>query len=221
VNHKSRLSKASHMRFIWAVTSMLLAALALEKQPLAADSGTSVGAPNQPCAAITEPEARLRCYDRLVPEPQQQGLPDSQSMSGWRLVRTPGSGGSEGVSVTHTADMLRSDPDFAGLALHCGRNGPEILLFVIQPFPPKAKPQVSLGGLINEVQFEASVLPSGAALLLPDEAMTLANGPWLSLVDLPVTIKSGATTIHGVVPLNGLAAALKTITASCSSNNQK
>jgi len=75
---------------------------------------------------------------------------------------------------------------------------------------------VTLGGPINEVHFEVSVLPSGAALLLPEDAMALANGPWQSQIDLPIRIEDGDTTIRGVVPLSGLSTALQTLTASCS-----
>ena len=131
-------------------------------------------------------------------------------------MRTPGpKAGDDVISMIRTADMLRSDPDFAGLMLHCGQKGPEILIIVVKPFPPRSRPRVALGGPINEVHFEASVLPSGAALLLPSDAMALANGPWQSQVDLSVRIEDGDITTRGVVPLSGLDTALQTLMANC------
>jgi len=217
VNHKSRLSKMSHMRFTWAVFSILFAGLVLEKQTLAANSGTSAGAPNPPCAAITEPEARLRCYDKLVPNSKQQDPSDSQAMNGWRLVRTPGLEGGQSVSIMRTADGLHSDPGLAGLSLHCGQNGPEILIVVVLPFAPRSQPKVKIGGGANMVEFDASVLPSGAVLQLPKTAMALADGQWQSLADLVVEIKDRDTTIRGVIPVNGLGDALKTLKTYCPS----
>src|SRR5208283_5096496 len=93
----------------------------------------------------------------------QPPLAAPQTQNGWRLVRTPGpKGGADAISMMRTSDLARSDLDFAGLALHCGQAGPEVLIFVVGPFPPRSKPKVTLGGPINEVHFEASVLPSGA-----------------------------------------------------------
>ena len=217
VNHKSRFSKMSHMRFIWAVFTVLLAGLVLEKQSLAANSGAAAGAPNPPCAAITEPEARLRCYDKLEPDPKQQNLSDSQAMSGWRLVRTPGLEGSQSVSITRTADGLHSDPGLAGLSLHCGQNGPEMLIVVVLPFAPRSQPKVKIGGRENMVEYDASVLPSGAVLQLPKGAIALADGQWQQLADLVVEIKDRDTTIRGVVPVTGLGDALKTLKTYCPS----
>lgn len=118
--------------------------------------------------------------------------------------------------MMRTADLLHSDPGFAGLALHCGQNGPDILLIVLEPFPPRSHPQVTFGDPPNDVHFEASVLPSGAALLLPDDAMALAKARWQSQPNLPITVKSGAVKIHAVVPLDGFGPALQTLSASCS-----
>ncbi len=170
------------------------------------------------CKAIPEAAERLRCYEELTPgRPQASPAP---SPSAWHMVRSPPQdGGGAFVSITRTADTFRSDPDFAGLAIHCGQNGPELTLVVIKPLPPRSHPQVVLGDTDKAIRVTASVLPSGAALLLPEEATALAQGPWQAMADLPITIESGDTKIRGVVQLDGLRAALQTLSASCSTKN--
>ena len=51
-------------------------------------------------------------------------------------------GGEDAVSVMHTADPFRSDPDFAGLTLRCAETGTEVLVILLQTLSPRAKPQV-------------------------------------------------------------------------------
>src|SRR4051812_199964 len=123
------------MRAVSATIGLILALL-LQKQILAADPDSAVGAPSPACSTITEPEARLRCYDRLMTSPappKQHELQDYQPGDRWRLVRTPGPEGRENVSMLSPADTLRSDPNLAGLALHCGKNGPQMLVIVVEP----------------------------------------------------------------------------------------
>jgi len=204
------------MRLNPCFPTLLFLSLSLGNQSLALDAGAPASV--QSCATITNAEERLRCYDRLTSDTNRQPPPAIETSEEWRILHTRTPEG-DSISAMRTADTARSDPDFAGLSIHCGRDGPEILLIVIQPFPPKAKPQVLLGGPINEARFQASVLPSGAALLLPKEVMALAIGPWQSQVDLPVTIENEETKIRGVIPLKGFSTALKTIAASCSPKN--
>ena len=195
----------------------VLFAIALQNtQVFPADPASSASRTIESCRTITDAALRLRCFEDVTSDRTQPSSASPKNLDGWRLVRTPGpKGGGDVISMMRTADMLRSDPDFAGLSLHCGQKGPEILVIVVQPFPPRSQPRVTLGSTVNEAHFEASVLPSGAALLLPDHAMALANGPWQSLVDLPIKIEDGDTTIRGVVPLSGLNTVLQTLMASC------
>lgn len=208
-------SKAIDMvRYILCFAVLLVAIL--QKGP--AFSANLVSPANQTiesCRTISDAIQRLHCFEDVTSGPAQQPAPNPMASTGWRPVHTPSPKGGDTLSMTRTADTLRSDPDFAGLTIHCGQNGPEVLVIVIQPFPPQARPQITLGGPINQVRLEAKVLPAGAALLLPDDAITLAKGPWQSQIDLPVKIESGDARIQGVVPLDGLAAALQTLTASC------
>ena len=66
--------------------------------------------------------------------------------SGWHLLRTANPrGGPDAVSMSHTADINRSDLDLAGMMLRCGENGVEVIIVVVTPFSPHARPDVSIG----------------------------------------------------------------------------
>jgi hypothetical protein len=172
------------------------------------------------CRSIPDDALRLRCFEEAASSlaaPTNPALLPNNAKSGWRLVRTPGAKpGGEVVTMMRTADLLHSDPAFAGLALHCGESGPEVLIIVVEPFPPRSRPRIVIGAQAGDGVFEASVLPGGAALLLPAAATALANGPWQSQSELSVKIENGGSTIQGVVPLGGLKEALATINISCS-----
>ncbi len=206
------------LRYIVFV-GVLFATTLQKTQVFSADSASSGGRTIESCRTIPDATLRLRCFEEVTSDHTLQTPASPKNLDGWRLVRTPDpKAGDDVISMMRTADMLHSDPDFAGLTLHCGQAGPEILIIVVQPFPPRSKPKVTLGDPSNEVHFEASVLPSGAALLLPDGAMTLANGPWQSRINLPIKIEQGDTIIRGVVFLAGLNTALQTLKANCRSH---
>ncbi len=57
-----------------------------------------------------------------------------------RSARRPGCG-----SIMPTADLSRSDLDFAGLMLRCAQDGIEALVIVIEPRPPRARPSIKFG----------------------------------------------------------------------------
>ena len=71
---------------------------------------------------------------------------------------------------------------------------------------------VAAGG--KSLEFTASVVPPGAALLLPPEATALAAGPWQSAAELAVQVED-ASPIRGVVALDGLGPAYRMLAASC------
>ena len=140
----------------------------------------------------------------------------AQPISGWRLLRTANPrGGAEAVSMIHTADITRSDPDLAGLMLRCGEHGAEVVIVVVTPFPPRAQPDVTVGADDKEWRFAARVVSPGAELLLPAEATGLATGPWQLTRELVVKVSSPEQSFGGVVPIDGLAAALATLAANC------
>ena len=91
---------------------------------------------------------------------------DSADTGKWRLVRTAGPDkGADVVSLMHTADALKSDPDFAGLVIRCrGKNEFQISFVVVQPFPPRARPEIVINDGRSDVRFTATVLPSGTTL---------------------------------------------------------
>jgi hypothetical protein len=134
----------------------------------------------------------------------------------WRLVRTPGPDQKEIVSIMHTAALLQSDPDFAGLLIRCRETqGLQIAFVVVRPFPPRTHPQITVTTDHLSTHFQAEVLPSGSMLTLPDEAEVLAKGPWQSAHQLGVTIKGSDVTIHGIVPLDHLGNAIAMLQSNC------
>lgn len=119
--------------------------------------------------------------------------------------------GGEAVTMMRTADVMKSDADLAGLSLRCDDKQLEAMLIVVEPFPPRAKLAVSLAGPGGPQRFEATVLPPGAAVLLPAEATELIRGPWQSLPTLAVEIERADRKVKGSIPLAGLASAVQTL----------
>ena len=136
--------------------------------------------------------------------------------SGWRLLRTANPrGGPDAISMSHTADTLRSDLELAGLMLRCSEKGPDVVIVVVSPFPPRAHPRVTIGADGKELQFEASVVSPGAELLLPAEAAHLAAGAWQSAHELVIKVSSQDQSFGGVIPIDGLGEAFVKLSASC------
>jgi hypothetical protein len=152
---------------------------------------------------------------------QAQRFQDPLADAGkWRLVRTPGPEQKEIVSIMHTPALLQSDPDFAGLLIKCRENlGLQIAFAVIRPFPPRTRPQVTVAVDHLSTHFQASVLPSGSLVELPDEAEVLVKGPWQSARQLSVTIEGDGVTIHGIVPLDDLDKAIVMLQSNCPKEN--
>jgi hypothetical protein len=141
----------------------------------------------------------------------------SDLAGGWHFLRTRNpQGGVDGISIMHTADISRSDLDFAGLTIRCSGGNPEVVVVLIRALPFHARPYVVLGNPGNEMKFEATVAPPGTAVLLPRGATTLLSGPWQALDNLFIRVDDGQATIRGVVSLEGLQAAFKLLLASCS-----
>jgi hypothetical protein len=140
----------------------------------------------------------------------------SELAGGWRFVRTPNpNGGSDAISIMHTADVSRSDLDLAGLMIRCSENGTSAIIILIRAFPFRARPRVLFGKPGNETQVEATVAPPGTAILLPGDAKSLVNETWRAQDDLFVRVDNGQTTIRGVVALAGVQAAFRVLVASC------
>jgi hypothetical protein len=192
------------------------------------------------CRAISDEKARLHCFESLmapslptVPSPAQTvplgsekipdipqnlllGSPASSSslpIAGkWRLVRTPNPrDGNNVVSIMTTAELSGSDVDFAGLNLRCVDQDFEILVFLIRPLPPRARPAISLNG----TTFQGSVVAPGTAILLPRTVATLAKENWPALPSLAIDVQDDGTKTHGLVSLDGFASALQMLTGAC------
>lgn len=139
--------------------------------------------------------------------------PSSLPIAGkWRLVRVPNPRERQDVvSIMATAELSGSDIDFAGLNLRCVDQDFEILVFLIRPLPPRARPTISMNGQT----FQGSVVSPGTAVLLPRAASVLAKEQWPSLPSLSIDIEDDGTKTHGVVSLEGFGTALQTLVATC------
>jgi hypothetical protein len=152
----------------------------------------------------------------IQPVGPQAADTQSAAAGNWRLLRTANpKGGPEAVSMSRTADMARSDVDLAGIMLKCGEHGTEIIIVAVTPFRPRARPEVTISVLGKEWQFGASVVPPGAELLLPVDAAHLAAGQWQTAHEMNVQVRSQEQSFAGVIPIDGLAAALATLTSNC------
>jgi len=129
-------------------------------------------------------------------------------------VRTSSTGGeADAVSIMHTADTARSDPDLAGLMLRCGAGGAEAVIVLLRPLSPRTRPQVSVTADGRVRQFGATVVPPFTAVLLRADAAELVSGPWQSASELAVDVDDEQAPIRGVVPAAGLRAAFQALLA--------
>ena len=120
------------------------------------------------------------------------------------------------LSAFHdTADTSRSDLDLAGLMLRCSEKDVDLVIVMVTPLPPQARPSVTIGANGIERRFDASIVSPGAELLLPAEAMTFARGVWQSAHELSIRVTWTQGSVGGVVPIDGLADALATLPPKC------
>ena len=168
------------------------------------------------CKAITDDKSRLRCLQDIAGINGKKAAPRT-NQGPWRLVRTPDPrGGREAVSITRTADILRSDPDLAGLMIRCGETTDiEVLVASLRPLSLRSHPTVVISYGSNHAELPGSVAPPGALILLPGDAAALANGSWQNAKELEISVEDPEITIHGVVQLDGLGPALENLRAGC------
>jgi hypothetical protein len=112
-------------------------------------------------------------------------------------------------------DIERSEPRLAGLMLRCGKQRIEAVVVVIEPFPPHARPQITLRTPGQESQFIGTIIPTGAGIRLSDDATSLVTGPWQTARELEIKVAEGGAPIDGVVALSGLPKALQSLNAEC------
>jgi len=187
---------------------------------LATSRGLELLSPNaapERCAIIKDPASRMHCDDRSGLKVAQGGLPGGAAADdAWRLVRTPDpAGGRDAVSITRTADVSKSDLEFAGLMLRCGERSVEVLIVMVRAFPPRAHPKVKLAAGSSTVELTANVVPPDVLLLLPSDATALAAGAWQAATKLSVTVDDQQGAIRGFIPLTGIGHALALLRSNC------
>jgi hypothetical protein len=191
----------------------LRVALVAAVMATAAARGAEPGAA-EGCRAIADGAERLRCFERALPAGQAQRA--AALAGGWRLVRTPSPrGGADAVSIMHTADTARSDPDLAGLMLRCGDAGAEAVVVLLRPVSPRTRPQVSVTADGRAARFDATVVPPFTTVRLRADAAELVSGPWQAAAELAVEVEDEQAPVRGVVPVAGLRAAFQALLASC------
>jgi hypothetical protein len=157
--------------------------------------------------AATFPETAAQAIQLAAPSPLA---------GGWLFARAPIAGSDRtSVALIHAVDPLRSDIGIAGLMLRCGEHGFDTILVVVTPYPPSATPQVTIATGKGSRTFPASVLPTGAALALPAAASDLAWTAWRNEAELSISIVDHDSTVNGVIPIAGLDAGLRTLSAIC------
>lgn len=208
--HKMAASRLNYLAFLMAA----IAIAAIVEPGVEAAAGQDISSDLRRCLAITDSAARLRCLETAAASRQKQ---PPEGAGAWRLLRTPDPrGGPDAVSIMHTADMLRSDPDFAGLMLRCAEDGIDVLVIVVAPHPPRARPQVKFGPPGHETIYQATVVPPFTALLLPKDATSLVSGlGGTPAADLSIEINDESPVVRGTVALAGLRPALEGLKASC------
>jgi hypothetical protein len=137
--------------------------------------------------------------------------------AGWRLIggATTGAGKSD-AAVLHTPELERSDPRLAGLMVRCdGTQGTETIIVVVEPFSPHAQPQVSLRTPEQTLEFAGSVIPTGAGIRLPLDAVKLAALGLGKARDVEIKVTADGAAINGAVALTGLPKALAWLKGEC------
>jgi hypothetical protein len=154
-------------------------------------------------------------YDVLSVGSDIQPQPSNEP-SGWHLVRTPNpAGGRDAVATMRTADISKSDLDFAGLMLRCGDVVPEVLVVLVRPLPIRSHPHIAIDADAGSVSLIATVVPPGLLVLLPPEGTALAKGPWQRSAEVKITVSEKENSISGVVLLAGIDAAISQLEANC------
>jgi hypothetical protein len=167
------------------------------------------------CQAIEDDAARLYCYKNATGhEAANQSSP--AALGTWHFVRTPNpTGGPSAVSITQSADIARSDPDFGGLMLRCGDGAPEVLIVLVRYLTFGAHPKVIVKAAQTSTEFSGKVVPPGLLVSLPEQASALAAGPWLAMPELSISVDDGGNPVQGIVPLTGLTGALAVLRSNC------
>ncbi len=181
------------------------------------DSGkpTKLNSEVEHCRRIKDEQARMRCDQKEASAnvPQQQPAEPGT----WQLARTPNpAGGPDSISIMKITNTTGSDQDIAGLMLRCGEGATtQVLVVVIVPLPLRTHPKVTVVAGATTTEFTASVVTPGALVLLPEKASALVENAWQSVPELAVSITENRRSLHGVIPLADISAAMQTLQSNC------
>lgn len=215
------VSVTSHYNFIPTIASTRLAALIT--LILVAGSAFAPAQAPQPrdpdlCNAITDQRMRARCYETLkVFDNQAEGY-RAELPGGWHLSRTQNAnGGAELVSVMHAADFRKSDLNLAGILLQCVGGPIDVLIVVIQPYPPRAIIDVTLKFDDAAGSFHrGSVIPPGVLVHLPaDVASSLLQRERSAKALSVQLVYEKKSETKGVVELAGFSEAIDALKSQC------
>jgi hypothetical protein len=152
-----------------------------------------------PGFALADDASRSKAAPAIGANPNSPESIEAGGAAGsWRLVRSATATAATGeAAILHTADIERSDPRLAGLMLRCGREGVEAVVVVVEPFPPHARPQITLRTPGQESQFIGTIISTGAGIRLPGAATSLVTGPWRTPPDLEIKVAAGGAAPNG------------------------
>jgi hypothetical protein len=168
------------------------------------------------CKHIGDERARSRC----IQEANQPGNASAQQPAEagtWQLTRTPNpAGGPDTISITKMTNTTPSEQNITGLMLRCAEGATtDVLVVLMEPLPPRTHPKVTVAAGATTTEFIGSVVTPGALVLLPEKASALIEHDWQSVPELAVSIVEAHHSLHGVIPLTDIAAAMRTLQSNC------
>jgi hypothetical protein len=185
---------------------------------IAAEPKSDISNEFEKCRMLGDNQARLACLKSLLPKTTNATNDSAGHPSDlWRLVRTPHpQGGPDAVSIMHTANTARSDPELAGLMIRCtDKAALETVLALVKPVPPRSKRDVILVGGTTQVALQAEAASVGTTLVLPIEPSIFTTGAWRTAKELAVTIQDPDGDIRGIIPIDGISPAMATLSENC------
>jgi len=202
--------------FIVTALLVVLASHLVAATAVSAEKKDDIYTEFEKCRVLGDDQARLACLKNLLPKTTDESA--TSPADSWKLVRTPHppQGGSDAVSVMHTADTARSDPALAGLMVRCtDKGGLEAVLALVRPVPPRSKRDVTVTVGTTEVVLHAEAASIGTALVLPIETSIFTTGTWHNLKELSVKIHDPDGDIRGVIAIDGIGPAMAKLSANC------
>lgn len=213
MGHYQMLARGTATAIFVALTIASTAAVGRDfEKPAKLNSGV------EHCRSIKDEQARKRCHE-------QENSSVSPSLSqrqpiaaeAWQLARTPNPAGSpDSISITKITDATGSDQEIAGLMLRCGEGATtEVLVVLAEPLPGRTHPKVTVVAGRTTTEFTGSVVTPGALVLLPEKASALVENAWQSAPELAVAIAENHRSLHGIIPLTDIGAAMQTLESNC------